>query len=210
MHFSISASITRSFSVVALAVVVGCSTPSSVAPISFPLAYKTMASPGDFPTLPPCATLADVQVTDVRADRSIGKRFVEGNASATAPVTVSSDVAAWVRSGALETLKRSGTSFGNPSAPVLRISVEQITTNENIVHRSGYDGRIVISGQLIRLGSGSPCWRDRADGAAENYGYSGSIENYQETLNHALDRAMIHLLSIPEFKRAICSCGSER
>src|ERR1700737_4779480 len=31
-----------------------CSTPSSVAPVSFPLQYKTTASAAEFPTLPPC------------------------------------------------------------------------------------------------------------------------------------------------------------
>jgi len=37
--------------------------------------------------------------------------------------------------------------------------------------------------------------------------YSGTAENYQETLNHALDRAMIRLLGDPGFQRNICSCG---
>jgi hypothetical protein len=45
------------------------------------------------------------------------------------------------------------------------------------------------------------------EGASENYGYSGTTDNYQETLNHALDRAMIRLLSDPGFQRSVCSCG---
>ena len=70
---------------------------------------------------------------------------------------------------------------------------------------TGYEGRIAISAELSRAG-GTSCWRDRADGFAENYGYAGSTENYQETLNHALDRAMLRLLNSADFKKAICSC----
>jgi hypothetical protein len=184
----------------------GCATPSSVTPLSIPLVYKTVATPGDFSTLATCASISDVQVIDARADKAIGRRFVEDNAATVAPVTAASDVAAWVRAGAMEVLKQSGVSLGKPGAPVLRIAIEQIRTNENVVHRSGYDGRIMISGKLSKKGGGSVCWSDRADGESENYGYAGSVENYQETLNHALDRAMIRMITIPEFRRAVCTC----
>jgi len=53
----------------------GCATPSSVAPLSIPLAYKTMATPGDISTLAQCAAISDVQVTDARADKAVGRRF---------------------------------------------------------------------------------------------------------------------------------------
>jgi hypothetical protein len=45
------------------------------------------------------------------------------------------------------------------------------------------------------------------EGSSENYGYAGSIENYQETLNHALDRAAMRAFSAPGFRKAVCSCG---
>jgi hypothetical protein len=67
-------------------------------------------------------------------------------------------------------------------------------------------GRIVLSAELVRKGGGV-CWQDRTEGASENYGYSGATDNYQETLNHALDRAMIRLLGDPGFQKSICSCG---
>ena len=191
----------------ALAIFVACSTPSSVAPISVPLSYKMMASAGEFPTLPPCAALSGVQVRDARSDTTIGKRFVEGKSAASAPVTTTSDVAAWVRSGAQEALRRGGAKVGDLNAPALHLNLEQISTSENVLHRSGYEGRIVINAELVGR-NGSACWKDRVDGFSENYGYSGSAENYQETLNHALDRAMIHLMNAPELRRAICSCGS--
>src|SRR6266851_4140015 len=151
-----------------------CSTPSSVAPVSFPLDYKTKASPGEFPALASCAAVSDVRVTDARTDKTIGKRFVEGKTAAAADVATTSDVAAWVRAGAMHALKRAGVATGKSGAPTLRLSIDQISTSENVLHRSGYEG---------------------------------SAENYQETLNHALDRAMIRMLNASQFKSAICSCG---
>jgi len=183
-----------------------CSTPSSVAPVSFPLDYKTKASPGEFPALPSCAAVSDVRVTDVRTEKTIGKRFVEGKTAAAADVTTTSDVAAWVRAGAMDALKRAGVVTGKSGAPSLRLSIDQISTSENVLHRSGYEGRLVILAELTGRG-GTSCWKDRLDGFAENYGYAGSSENYQETLNHALDRAMIRMLNASQFKSAICSCG---
>lgn len=194
--------------IVVLCVAAGCVTPSSTGPFAVPLSYKTEASPGDFPSFPPCAAVADVQVADMRPDKTLGKRFIDDNAATAAPVTAASDVAAWARSGALAILKQTGVTVGKPGAPILRMSIEEIRTNENIVHRSGYDGRISISARLSKAGSGSACWKDRAEGSAENYGYTGSVENYQETLNHALDRTMIRLLSTPQFRKAVCGCGS--
>jgi len=184
---------------------VACSTPSGVTPISVPLQYKLQASPGEFTAAPPCAEVADVVVSDARTEKSLGKRFVEGRNAASAPVTASNDVAAWVRAGALDALKRAGAGTSKSVAPTLTISIDQITTSENVLHRSGYEGRIVFTAELQR--AGSVCWKDRVDGFSENYGYSGSVENYQETLNHALDRAMIHLLANPDFRKAACSCG---
>jgi hypothetical protein len=84
--------------------------------------------------------------------------------------------------------------------------VRQIVLNENVARRSGWEGHIVLSAQIAHR-RGGICWQGRIEGASENYGYSGSAENYQETLNHALDRAMIRLLSDPGLQRSICSCG---
>jgi hypothetical protein len=43
-------------------------------------------------------------------------------------------------------------------------------------------------------------------GKAGNYGYAGSIVNYQETLNYALARAVLQLVDLPEFEQALCHC----
>lgn len=179
--------------------------PTSLGPIAVPLQYKTIANPGEFPALPQCASISNVQAVDARSEKMIGKRYVETKPSITAPVSTSSDVAAWVRAGAMETLRRAGVSQ-NSKGPALRLTVRQIVTTENVARRSGYEGRIMMTAEL-RDRSGNRCWQDKTEGASENYGYSGTAENYQETLNHALDRAMIRLFNDPAFQKSVCSCG---
>jgi len=183
-----------------------CRTPSSVTPLTVPLKYKTMASPAEVPSLPACTAISKIEVEDVRDEKAIGKRFVQDNPSAVAPVTASTDIAAWVREGFESTLEHAGAHVGGKGS-VLHVRIEQITTNENVLHRAGYDGRIALSLELLPPGGGPACWSDRAEGSSENYGYAGSIENYQETLNHALDRAALHALSSSGFRKAACSCG---
>jgi hypothetical protein len=179
--------------------------PTSLNSLAVPLQYRAVANPGEFPALPQCASVSNVQVTDARSERAIGKRYIETNPSVSAPVTAASDVAAWVRAGAVESLNRARIAQ-NAGGPVLKLTVRQIVTSENVSRRSGFEGRIVLNAEL-RGKSGNRCWQDRIEGSSENYGYSGSAENYQETLNHALDRAMIRLFSDPAFQRTICSCG---
>jgi len=186
--------------------ITGCTAiPTSLNPIAVSLQYKTMASPGEFPAVPACAAFSGIQVADARLAKTIGKRYVETNPSISAPISASSDVATWVKAGAADAAQRVGISQKS-SAPVLRITVRQIVLSENVARRSGYEGRISITAELVRKGDGV-CWQDRFEGSSENYGYSGTAENYQETLNHALDRAMIRLLGDPGFQRNICSCG---
>ena len=190
----------------AVLLIVACSTPSTLAPVSFPLEYKMQAKTIEFPSLDSCAAVSDVRATDARTDKTIGRRAIEGKTTPPASVTTTSDVAAWVHSGATDALRRSGASVGKSGAPTLNLTIDQINTTENVLHRSGYEGRIVMSAELTAP-TGASCWKDRLDGFAENYGYAGSAENYQETLNHALDRAMIRLLNSPDFRKAACSCG---
>lgn len=192
--------------VIALLLAFACRTPSSVAPLTVPLKYKTMASPAEITSLPACAAVSRVDVEDIRDDKAIGKRFVQDKPGAVAPVTASSDIAAWAKEGLETVLQKGGTTVGAKGG-VLRVRIEMITTNENVLHRAGYDGRIALAMELLPAGGGAPCWTDRVEGSSENYGYAGSIENYQETLNHALDRAADRALSSPGFRKAVCSCG---
>jgi hypothetical protein len=188
-----------------LAVFAACSTPSSVAPLSVPLNYKPMLNVAEYPTLPACAAFSKITVTDARADKALGTRFVEGKKAPGAPVTASTDVADWVRAGVAGAIHHSSASTDKAGAPELSVTIEQITTSENVLHRSGYEGRIELTFELRH--GGTSCWKERADGSSENYGYAGSVENYQETLNHALDRAVVHALSSADFKKSVCGCS---
>jgi hypothetical protein len=192
--------------VVALLLTCACRTPSSVAPLSVPLKYKTMASPAEIASLPACAAISRVDVEDARDDKAIGKRFVQDKPGAVAPVTASNDIATWAKEGFESALRKAGAPVATKGG-VLHVRIEMITTNENVLHRAGYDGRIALALELLPSGGGPACWSDRVEGSSENYGYAGSIENYQETLNHALDRAANRALSSPAFHKAVCSCG---
>lgn len=194
----------KRFAVVLLPLLLACCrAPSSVAPMTIPLQYKAMLTPGEVPAAPPCAALSKIEVQDARDDKKLGKRYVEGKPNAIAAVTTSDDLAAWATRGLESTFKRAGVTVGKEGAPVLHVRIDQIATNENVVHRAGYDGRIVVQAEL---GAGGSCWKDSAEGSSENYGYAGSVENYQETLNHALDRTAARILSSPTFRQAVCSC----
>lgn len=103
--------------------VAGCAV-SRVDPLTVPLAYRaSSASAGALGTLS-CNTIAQLQVTDARTDKTLGTR----------------------------------------------------------VQQTG-------------------------SGKSVNYGYSGSIENYQETLSEALERAVVTMAQSPGFKDALCHCG---
>ena len=198
----------RSFIAIAIVVViVACRTPSSVAPLSIPLQYKTMANPAEFPAPPACAALSKIDVRDARDEKALGKRYVEGKNTPAASVSTSSDVQAWAATGVEAALKRAGIPTNKASAPALSFTIEQISTAENVLHRAGYEAHVNVAAELRPAAGGAACWTGRVEGSSENYGYAGSTENYQETLNHALDRAVIRIISTPEVKKAICSCG---
>lgn len=191
--------------VAALLALSGCTAiPTSLSPTAVPLQYTTMANAGEFPTMPSCAAISTVTVSDLRMTPIIGKRYVETNPSISAPITAASDVRAWVKAGAGQLAQRVGIRQ-EPSGPILRLTVRQIAISEDVARRSGYEARLQLTAELARKGGG-PCWQGQIEGSSQNYGYSGTAENYQETLNHALDRAMIRLLSDPGFQHNVCSC----
>lgn len=90
--------------------------------------------------------------------------------------------------------------------PKLLVSIDSLHTSESIWHRSSYDATIAITGRL-EASSGKVCWKETTQGMSSNYGYSGSIENYQETLNSALDAATGNLARLQGFKIGLCTCS---
>ena len=47
----------------------------------------------------------------------------------------------------------------------------------------------------------------RSSPSSGNYGYAGSVQDYQETLNGALDAASMHLAESQGFRAALCHCA---
>jgi uncharacterized lipoprotein YajG len=177
----------------------------SVEPLSVPLQYRMMASADELVALPDCAALSAVVVVDAREDSVLGTRVNEGRDAPPVPVTASSDVSEWLRTGVEEALRTNGVSLARSGAPVLRIEIERIRTFENVYRRAGYEARISLSAAIAAQGeTDSACWIRQSNGHAENYGYAGTAENYEETLNHALDRALIALFESPGFREAVC------
>lgn len=176
---------------------------SRVDPMSVPLSYTSDARNAAVVGPLQCNAVSQIQVRDARADKTLGERVHESK-PLKAAVTTDSDTAAWVQTGVQTVLQQNGFSFGN--GPKLILSVDSLYTKETIWHRSGYDARISMTAHL-QSPSGKTCWTETAQGRGGNYGYSGSIENYQETLNEALANAALTMVQQQGFKDALCTCG---
>lgn len=177
---------------------------SRLDPLSIPLAYK--ANPRNAGQLGglSCNAVSELQVSDARTEKTLGIRTHE-SLPLKADVTAATDPAAWVHEGVLGFLQQNGVSVQG-SGPKLLVSLDALHTVESTWHRSGYDARIGLTGQLQGPG-GKACWKESVVGTAGNYGYAGSVQDYQETLNGALDAASLQLVQSQGFKTALCHCG---
>lgn len=178
---------------------------SKVEPLSVPLVYKV--NPKNAGTLGTfsCAASVQIQASDPRSDKTLGVRTHESK-PLKADVTAGSDAAAWVRDGVQGFLGQNRVTFPG-SGPKLSMSIDRLHTTESIWHRAGYDAEISMTGQL-RSPSGKSCWQGTVTGKGGNYGYAGSVENHQATLNEALDAATLQMAQPEAFKEALCHCGS--
>ena len=52
--------------------------------------------------------------------------------------------------------------------------------------------------------NGVNCFTNSYEGAGRNYGSDGSLVNYQEVMNRALDKAIISVLDTPQVRDALC------
>ena len=178
---------------------------SRVDPLSIPLVYS--ANPknaGVFGGLS-CNAISQVQVTDARSDKSvIGIRTHESK-PLKASVTSSTDPAVWVESGVQGFLGQNGI-VPQGHGPKLAISLDSLHTTESIWHRSSYEASLALTASL-QSRAGKVCWKQTVQGTGGNYGYAGSIKDYQETLNAALDNASLNLVQSAGFKDALCHCA---
>jgi hypothetical protein len=196
----------RKTTVVSLICLVSACAVSKVDPLAVPLAYKSdaRAVPAAARTSS-CPAISGVEVEDRRSDKVLGVRFHEAK-PLKADVTAASDPAAWVRDGTQTFLSGKGLISAS-SGPKLLIELRALRTEENIWHRSGYAAKISLVARL-QSPAGKVCMEQPVQGKGGNYGYSGSIENYQETLNSALDDANQHILDSPLLDSALCQCAS--
>jgi hypothetical protein len=183
--------------------VAGCAV-SRVDPLTVPLAYRaSSASAGALGTLS-CNTIAQLQVTDARTDKTLGTRVHESK-PLKADVSAGGDPTTWARDGVHNVLTQNGVRDGS-GGPALTVAIDTVQTTESIWHRSSYGATVALTAQLTSA-SGKSCFRQTGSGKSVNYGYSGSIENYQETLNEALERAVVAMAQSQGFKDALCHCG---
>lgn len=184
----------------ALVPLTGCA-PSSLQPHTFPAAYQFMGSPGDYSAAPDCAAYAELVTEDGRSDMErVGVRYLEEGGTRH-DVGMSGDVEAWLRSAAEEALRQAAIEQSGGSGHTVTVSLESITTDEAVYRRAEYDGKVVIQ---VSVSGGGASWSATKDGFAENYGYAGSDVNYQETVNHALDKALAATVSDSGFVDALC------
>lgn len=174
--------------------------PSTLAPITFPAAYKSMGSPGDFSTAPDCAAYADLEIAVAADLAKVGVRYLE-EGSQRWDVGMTGDAEAWLRDGAENALRLAGIERDTASARTIAVELDSITTDESVYRQAEYDARVVLR---ARVTGGGADWSANKDGFAENYGKPGTDINYQETVNHALDRALAALVNDSGFRDALC------
>jgi hypothetical protein len=177
---------------------------SRVDPLTVPLVYNSNPKNSGAVGALSCNAISAVVVTDPRTDKTLGMRTHESK-PLKAVVTAGTDPVAWVNSGVQGFLGQNGVVFGG-KGPKLALSLDTLHTNESIWHRASYDATVALSGSLSSP-SGKSCWKQTVQGQGGNYGYAGSIKNYQETLNSALDAATLRLTQSGGFKDALCSCA---
>jgi len=93
----------------------------------------------------------------------------------------------------------------DPSAGLdLTMKLAAIQIEEVAYRNSTFEGRVIVDIELSRTGTGDSVWSHRTDGSAQNYGRPGKTENYQETVNHALDRAMVSAVNNEVLRQKLC------
>jgi hypothetical protein len=169
--------------------------PSLLSPTTFSADYTMMGSIGDFSTAPECATYGELEVVTPPDLDKVGVRYLE-EGDRRWDVGMTGDAEAWLRAG-VESALRAASIEQSDSGPTVTVELVSITTDESVYRKAEYDGKVAIRG---RVGG----WSATKDGFAENYGNPGSNTNYQETVNHALDRALAALVNDSGFTGALC------
>lgn len=172
---------------------------------SFPLEYHSMIDRGDVTPVDQCVQVSVGRFVDARGrGNEGGARTHEKRSGVTRKVALTNDPARWLKDGANEMFREALVTSGEPGRPVVEITLRELWLTEVVYRRAEYDGRVVLDVALKEPETEKVLWSHRLSGFAENYGYAGSAVNYQETINHALGRALLDLLNSKEFAAAAC------
>jgi hypothetical protein len=185
---------------VAAASLAAACAPSTLTPTTFSADYTTMGSIGDFQTAPDCATYAAVEVAVPDDLSRVGVRYLE-EGSERWDVGMTGDTEAWLRAGVDNALRMAAIEEDAASGHTVHVELGAVTTDESVYRQAEYDGKVVVD---ARVTGGGADWSASKEGFAENYGRPGSNENYQQTVNHALDRALAALVNDSGFRDALC------
>ena len=196
---------TRAATLVALALgssLVGCAQ-KSIAPASFSPQYRSELDLQDVPKVNRCTSLSGVDVTNGLANNLVGKRTLESSPLPVQNISLKGNPTPWVHAASNAMLKLAAINLSDPKGPRMKLSLADIAINENVHVKSGYDARVTLDATLANQ-HGKTCWSQSQSGTSQNYGDSGSAINYQETINHALDRAIMAILADKSFQDAAC------
>lgn len=184
----------------AAALLAACN-PSSLNPYTFPANYQMMASPGAYQVAPECADYAELVVRDHRDDTVVvGVRYLERDGEQH-DVGMEGDVEGWLREAMENALTLANVERNRAAGQTITLTLDSISTDEAVFRRAEYDARVVIH---VEVAGGGADWSASKSGFSENYGYAGSAINYQETVNHALDKALVSVVNDPGFRDALC------
>lgn len=192
----------------AIFVLSGCAA-TSLSPTSIALRYHPTEQPSATPPVHTCAALMQLKLEDARTVKDPGRRALERNPEIAQPIYLAADPMPWFKQAVDLHFKRAGLLTNAADKPSGVMKLEQIQMSETVLVRADYNGRVTLSLDLMAPATGRTCWSARVTGFAENAGYAGNSENYNETLNQALDKALIQLLSTSELSANLCGkCGA--
>jgi len=157
------------------------------------------------PSVPSCSGPIAVSVTDARAEPAeVGRRFEENKPDVIYPIQMTGDAAAYVQSALEANLRRAGSPSSGQTTSTLAATLVQLNLEERTYHNAEFSGEVGLDFVLSNPSSAAACWKARITASGSNYGKAGNPENYQETLNRALEKATAELLSQKSFQDALC------
>jgi hypothetical protein len=188
---------------------VACAGPLT-GPTTFQLAYYPSAGAAP-PAVPACSGPIAVTVTDARkGPTEAGRRFEENKPTIDYPIQMTGDPAAFVKAALEANLKRAGNPGPGPVTSTLAVALLSIRLEEKTYHNAEFSGAIGLDVTISSANSASPCWKGQLTGTGTNYGKAGNPENYQQTLNRALERATLELLAQGGVQDALCGKCTSR